>query len=207
MIDELKMTTKEEAFAATIGIKHAHSFNLGWDACEAAIARQSEYQNGPWACFHCGEVFNDEASAALHFGTSTMQNPACSFDVAALRETEALIRRYAEEDTDLHRELYRLQADHAVALRREEEKGYARGLRDAHLLDPAESSALKKSFDDCITTGTGVVQIMHVPIDQVTNGPVPIDCSGDPSCCPDNEGFGCHCLNVGIVQRNPEREP
>jgi hypothetical protein len=21
----------------------------------------------------------------------------------------------------------------------------------------------------------------------------PVDCSGDPSCCPDNEGYGCHC--------------
>jgi hypothetical protein len=35
------------------------------------------------------------------------------------------------EDTELHREIYRLKADHATALRREEEKGYARGLRDA----------------------------------------------------------------------------
>jgi hypothetical protein len=42
-----------------------------------------------------------------------------------------LCARYQGEDTELHREIQRLQADHAVALRREEEKGYARGLRDA----------------------------------------------------------------------------
>jgi hypothetical protein len=42
-----------------------------------------------------------------------------------------MVRRYQSEDTDLHREIYRMQADHATALRREEEKGYARGLEDA----------------------------------------------------------------------------
>ncbi|MDE4922682.1 hypothetical protein [Cupriavidus metallidurans] len=85
----------------------------------------------PWRCFHCDEKFDDHAAAAEHFGTSMAQEPACQIDITTYREMESLVRQHVEEDTDLHREIARLQCEHATALIREEEKGYARGLQQA----------------------------------------------------------------------------
>lgn len=94
-----------------------------------------------WTCFHCGETFPGnlagQRAAQLHFGASIHDEPKCQISAHHLRAMETDLRRYREEDTDLHREIARLQADHAVALRREEEKGYARGLRDALREDEA----------------------------------------------------------------------
>lgn len=90
----------------------------------------SEMEQVPWRCFHCDEVFNDREAAALHFGTSLMHEPACQIDIAKYREMEETVRRYNEEDTDLHREIHGLQARHQAELRREEKTGYAQGLRD-----------------------------------------------------------------------------
>lgn len=84
-----------------------------------------------WTCFHCGETFHGQQAARLHFGASVHDEPKCQISAHRLRAMEAELRRYRDEDTDLHREIARLQADHAIALRREEEKGYARGLEDA----------------------------------------------------------------------------
>lgn len=89
--------------------------------------------SGPWRCFHCDEVFSDHESAALHFGTSEHQAPACTIDVAEYRAMEQRMHRYNEEDSDLHREIYGMQARHQAALRSEEERGYARGLEDGRL--------------------------------------------------------------------------
>lgn len=49
----------------------------------------------------------------------------------ALRKAEDLIARYMNEDTDIHRAMYRQQTLHSDALRIAEEAGYARGVRDA----------------------------------------------------------------------------
>lgn len=84
-----------------------------------------------WRCFHCDAAFIDAKQAALHFGTKLRHDPVCQVSAERLRELELQLERYQEEDTDLHRQIYRMQAQHATALRREEEKGYARGLRDA----------------------------------------------------------------------------
>ena len=46
-------------------------------------------------------------------------------------ELSELRSRVAAEDTDKDRRLYAMKADHARALIREEENGYARGLGDA----------------------------------------------------------------------------
>src|SRR5579859_4298218 len=83
-----------------------------------------------WRCFHCDESFTDAESAALHFGKSERQNPICSVDAVEYRSMEERVRRCNEEDSDLHREIYGMQARHYTELRREEEKGYACGLRD-----------------------------------------------------------------------------
>lgn len=88
-----------------------------------------------WTCFHCGETFPGtlagQHDARRHFGASIHDEPKCQISARRLREMEGQLRRCQEEDTDLHREIARLRSEHATALRREEEKGYARGLRDA----------------------------------------------------------------------------
>ncbi|MCW3700401.1 hypothetical protein [Burkholderia cenocepacia] len=83
-----------------------------------------------WRCFHCDEVFADVESATLHFGRSERQSPACGIDIAEYRAMERRMAAYNEEDSELHRTIYGMQAQHQADLRREEEKGYARGLAD-----------------------------------------------------------------------------
>lgn len=102
-----------------------------------------------WRCFHCGEYFNgrERQAAADHFGTTIDAQPACQIAVAdgglvrALRDAHELLRRYQEEDTDLHRQIHQMASDHGQTLRREEEKGYARGLRDGRALAAEGASA------------------------------------------------------------------
>jgi hypothetical protein len=84
-----------------------------------------------WRCFHCDEVFDEFEAARIHFGPTLFSEAACQIDAAALRELQAELTRYREEDTDLHRSIHAIQGEHATALRREEELGYARGLADA----------------------------------------------------------------------------
>lgn len=84
-----------------------------------------------WRCFHCDAHFTDKEEARLHFGKSERQDPACTIDVSRVREMEAELARYREEDTDLHREIHRAHSSEQLKVRRAEEVGYARGLRDA----------------------------------------------------------------------------
>jgi hypothetical protein len=100
-----------------------------------------------WRCYFCDEVFTTPGAAADHFGASLHDKPGCLIDyqvaveeggkpergrglLMALRKAEAELIRYREEDTDLHRQIHGMQSAHNTALMREEEKGYARGLRD-----------------------------------------------------------------------------
>jgi hypothetical protein len=93
-----------------------------------------------WRCFHCGETFTraQERWARDHFGRDCMAEPVCLIRTAgetvlltALRNAEDELTRRRAEDTDELRAMWAMQADHAVALRRQEELGYARGLADA----------------------------------------------------------------------------
>lgn len=97
-----------------------------------------------WTCFHCGEHFpgnfGGHRAAQLHFGTSPNDEPKCQISARRIRSMEAELRRYRDEDTDLHREIARLKSDHAFALRREEEKGYAAALRDTGYSSSKETS-------------------------------------------------------------------
>ena len=92
-----------------------------------------------WNCFHCAESFSDKSSAALHFGRYELHSPACQIDVAEYRKMEAQMERYNEDDSDMHRQLYAQEAWHQLALRREEESGYAKGLEAlAQPVQPAD---------------------------------------------------------------------
>lgn len=100
-----------------------------------------------WTCFHCGENFPGnlagQKAAQQHFGAAVDAIPGCRLRMrkgehSLLRrirwlekELGDLRARVQSEDTDKDREMYAMQASHAQALIREEEKGYARGLYDA----------------------------------------------------------------------------
>jgi hypothetical protein len=100
-----------------------------------------------WRCFHCGETFTrpQERWAREHFGARDGDTPVCLMRVpgegsllSALRKAQNELASYRNEDTELMRALSAMESDHAAALQREEDKGYARGLRDAKLAE-AES--------------------------------------------------------------------
>lgn len=89
-----------------------------------------------WRCFHCDEVFLTKREAALHFGADETTTPACRIAsheghlVTRIRALEEQLARYWSEDQDVLRSIQVLEADHRAALIREEERGYARGVRD-----------------------------------------------------------------------------
>jgi len=96
-----------------------------------AVAPMLAAQNKTeWRCFHCDEVFVTVDSAQEHFGKSMTCTSACQIDVAEYRVMEQRMQRYNEEDSELHRAMYGMRNQHQLELQREEEKGYARGLRD-----------------------------------------------------------------------------
>lgn len=92
-----------------------------------------------WRCFHCGDVFtkSQERWARDHFGANCDATPVCLMRMPGehhltvrLRRLESELASYRAEDTDLHRALQAMSADHARALTREEERGYEKGLAD-----------------------------------------------------------------------------
>lgn len=110
-------------------------------------------QSLPWRCFHCDETFTDEEAAVLHFGRSLLDQAVCLLDeggLKALRDAEAELSRYRDEDSDVDREIMGLKSAHTAALIREEEKGYAKGLADGRglaALLPIEAQALIEWHD------------------------------------------------------------
>src|SRR5690606_36152060 len=104
-----------------------------------------------WRCFHCGETFTkaQELLARQHFGRDEGELPVCQMRVPgehhlliALRKAQDELAGYRAEDSDMIRAFYAMQADHAQALRREEERGYEKGLADGRAaLQAAEARA------------------------------------------------------------------
>ena len=91
----------------------------------------------PWRCFHCDDVFTSRSDAAAHFGYQIDATPACKIAsdlrglIKFMRWQESQLQRFRQEDSDATRQFYVLGAEHARALQRAEETGYARGLADA----------------------------------------------------------------------------
>lgn len=105
-----------------------------------------------WRCFHCGDAFTkaQERWAREHFGRDQGELPVCQMRIpgehhllTALRSAQDDLARYHAEDSDLMRAIYSMQADHAAALRREEERGYARGLAAAREAEATAASNQK----------------------------------------------------------------
>jgi hypothetical protein len=96
------------------------------------IRRQS------WRCYFCDEVFTDKIEATAHFGGDQIAEPGCVIKdselglLGTIREQEHELSRYRAEDSDKDRAMYGMAVDHRQALVREEEKGYARGLKDCN---------------------------------------------------------------------------
>ena len=86
-------------------------------------------QEREWRCFHCDECFTTKEAALEHFGPHELADPACQIDIGRFREMETYFERCQAEDSDSDRQFYAMRADHAQALKREEEKGFERGLK------------------------------------------------------------------------------
>lgn len=84
-----------------------------------------------WRCYHCNEVFTSHDSASDHFGRNEYSYPICKINGKQYREMEEQVRRSNEQDSETDRQMAGIQVRHQSELRREEELGYARGLRDA----------------------------------------------------------------------------
>lgn len=102
-----------------------------------------------WRCFHCDALFRDYENARAHFGESERYEPICTMSPNAIREMEAELDSYRAEDTALHRQIHAMAADHATKLREEEEKGYARGLKDGR--ECRTSEFIQKTIKEAIT--------------------------------------------------------
>jgi len=106
-----------------------------------------------WRCFHCGDVFRSPKHAASHFGIDELQMPGCvavlrhgeSHLLDRIRDLEQQLERYRNEDSDLMRYYQSKQADHAQALIREEERGYAKGLRDGRIYPSDDASVEERA--------------------------------------------------------------
>lgn len=97
-----------------------------------------------WRCFHCDEVFTRRQDAIEHFGPPSNllagrfgdAETACQLKghehglLGVIRRQEEELRGYRNEDGEITRAMFGMQSDHAAALRREEEAGYAKGLAD-----------------------------------------------------------------------------
>jgi hypothetical protein len=121
-----------------------------------------------WRCFHCGEAFTarQRALAAQHFGADESATPVCLMRgpgehslLSALRAAEEELARWRAETMPILNAMAAMQADHACALRREEEGGYARGVADAR----AEAAPLKRALEWYADAISYVVTQMREP--------------------------------------------
>lgn len=92
-----------------------------------------------WRCFFCDEVFKHYKDAAEHFGCDDAceaDMPACKITaheghlVKYIRKLENELRRFMDEDTELHRAIYTLEDDKRREVQAAEERGYNKAVQD-----------------------------------------------------------------------------
>jgi diadenosine tetraphosphatase ApaH/serine/threonine PP2A family protein phosphatase len=109
-----------------------------------------------WRCFHCDEVFTGQREAATHFGDDCTDEPGCKLRMPSgeltllrhIRKQDRELRRFRAEDSDVLRMMYGQSADHRQALIREEEGGFARGVRDTSNLVDTLFGAIKHGDEE-----------------------------------------------------------
>lgn len=97
-----------------------------------------------WTCFHCGETFMHQNPAREHFGAHPHDaEPGCMLRMqdgegSLLRKIRWLEREVSRLSfiidtggSDAEKAMHSMSEEHATALIREEEKGYAKGFADA----------------------------------------------------------------------------
>lgn len=84
-----------------------------------------------WTCFHCGDVFTDEAEAREHFGDTMDDEPICQVTAERYRAVERELDMYRNESDATSKTFYDIGHRAAVAEREAEQKGYDRGIADA----------------------------------------------------------------------------
>ena len=115
-----------------------------------------------WRCFHCDETFTkaQERWAREHFGRDESKDPVCLIRTAgesslltALRnaQDELDLNRANTDDSDVVRAMGAMAADHAQALIREEERGYAKGVSDMRDENAALQSDLSSARERIAT--------------------------------------------------------
>lgn len=94
-----------------------------------------------WTCFHCGDTFTTPGAARDHFGFDPSADPACRIKIGEerglvmeLRRVEAKYVKLLEDSWEgggtIAQEFYGLGAKHQIEMRKAEEEGYRKGLRD-----------------------------------------------------------------------------
>ena len=97
-----------------------------------------------WRCYHCDAVYTDPFEAGIHFGADVAGTCACVLPheqhlVEHIRDLEKRLDSYRTESDRVMRSIMTLEDENRRALIREEEKGYARGLRDGRRYPPDNS--------------------------------------------------------------------
>lgn len=108
-----------------------------------------------WRCFHCDTLFLNPKHAAEHFGVDEMETPACRLRsseghlVTYVRRLEAELAEYRDDRHPVILAQLSQESEHRIALQREEEVGYARGLRDARAqgwASPADVEVIREQI-------------------------------------------------------------
>lgn len=109
-----------------------------------------------WRCFHCDAVFHDRESAANHFGNSELEKPVCCIpELAALLrdQQQELAKLHSNEMSDSAKEFHSLGAKHHVEMRRAEEEGYEKGLKDGQAIALSQAAEIKALRERMVEIG------------------------------------------------------
>lgn len=116
----------------------------------APLAARPEGPERTWRCFHCDEVFHSAELAAVHFGDDELAQPGCLLKVGddfpllrALRQAQRELGRFYCEDSAVDRWAAAVASTHAEQLRRAEEEGYGKAVRDMTAQLQAAHAALQ----------------------------------------------------------------
>lgn len=121
-----------------------------------------------WRCFHCGDYFTEDqaAHAREHFGRDEGQTPVCLMRIpgeggllAALRKAQDELAEWRAENAPLMRAIESQSADYEQRLIREEEKGYARGLKDYSQVE-AERDRLRAELAEQVKSGESTLWLL-----------------------------------------------